>query len=327
MLVLGLVCVGFANAQVLTITGNVSDNAGNKIPLALVQDKNDNTAVRTDSLGAFTLKTSPNSSLLVTSAGFKPKHVNVKGQTKISIVLTPEKAADANDVKQPDGAPMPPAFTPISSSNGTTGGLLYHNGSIGGLYPVFKNTEDTRGSRYLFNNWVAGYVVSPEDSVYKNPEYGFNYDKIGGKLLLTPDKHTAIEIDNERIKSFTLYDNLGQAETFEYVPAINKTHFPQLISGGNKYKIYKLINTKFEKNNYHSDGMTSTGNNYDEYVDEPTYYVLNVQSQQVQEFKLKKKSIKAAFPNEGSKLEKFFQLNSESINDSYLEDLGRFLNQ
>lgn len=327
ILVAALCFLQFANAQVLTVSGNVTDNAGNKIPLALVQDKKDNTAIRTDSLGRFTLKANPNSSLLITSAGFKPKHVNVKDQTDILVILTPENPA-ATVTPRADNAQTPSAFNGYTANNGTGGGLLYHTGMVGALFPVFKNTEETKGSRYLFNDWVTGYVVSPEDSVYKNPSYGFNYDKMGGGLLLTQDKRTAIEIDVARIKSFTLYNNLNQPETFEYVPAINKTHFPQVIASGKKYKIYKLINTKFVRNDYHSDGMTSTGNNYDEFVDEPTYYVLNVQTNQLQELKLKKKSIKAVFAGEGSKLDKFFGAYSESnLDDGYLKNLGDFMNQ
>ena len=195
------------------------------------------------------------------------------------------------------------------------------------MLPTFKYTEATKGNRYLFNDWVSGFVVSPQDSVYKNPVYGFNYDKIGGGLLLTQDKRRAIQIDAAKIKSFTLYNNIGQPETFEYVPEINKTHYPQLIASGPKYKIYKLTITSFVKNNYSSDGMTSTGNNYDEYVDDDTFYVMNVKTKQLQTLDLKKKSIRKVFAEEGKRLDAFFDAYDGAIDVAYLHNLGDYMNQ
>jgi hypothetical protein len=195
------------------------------------------------------------------------------------------------------------------------------------LLPSFHPVEDTRGSRYMFKDWVAGFVVSPKDSVYKNPSYGFNYDKINGGLLLTQDKHSAIEIDQSEIKSFTVYNEFNQPLSFEYMPEINKTRFPQVISTGKNYKIYKLTNTKFVKNDFHTDGLTSSGNNYDEYVDEFVYYVYNVQTKQIQQFTLKKKSLKAAFASDGKKVDSFFDAYSDQIDDGLLRSLGDYMNQ
>jgi hypothetical protein len=81
------------------------------------------------------------------------------------------------------------------------------------------------------------------------------------------------------------------------------------------------------KNDFHSDGMTSTGNNYDEYVDTYTYYVYNVQTKKVQELAPKKKAIKTVFSSEGKKVESFFSAYEGSIDDSYIRSLGDFMNQ
>ncbi|MDB5139807.1 MAG: hypothetical protein JWR12_1723 [Mucilaginibacter sp.] len=212
-----------------------------------------------------------------------------------------------------------------ASSQTEDNSLIYNSSSSSGIYPVFSHTEETKGSRYLFNNWVTGFVVGINDSVYKNSSYGFNYDKIGGGLLLTSDKHSAIEVDKAKIKSFTLNNDGNEGMVFEYVPNIDKVHFVQLIAGGSRYNLYKRTITTFVKNNYHSDGMASTGNNYDEYVDDNTYYVLNKQTNQLQQFSLKKKSIKAVF--EGKALDAFFAANNGSIDDKYLKSLGYFVNK
>lgn len=315
-----------AAAQTLTINGSVKDDVGNYVPLAFVQDKSDNTATRTDSLGKFTLKANPNATLLVTSAGYEKKVISIKGNTDILVVLKSEKAATSN-APAVTTTQTAAAFDNYTASHGESDALLYGAGNTSPLLPVFHPVDETKGSRYLFSGWVSGFVVDPKDSVYKNPKYGFNYDKVDGGLLLTTDKHSAIEIDPSKIKSFTLYDNLNQPQVYEYVPEINKTHYPMLLSEGKNYKIYKLTSTKFVKNDFHSDGMTSTGNNYDEYVDTYTYYVYNVQTKKVQELAPKKKAIKTVFASEGKKVESFFSAYEGSIDDSYIRSLGDFMNQ
>jgi hypothetical protein len=326
-----LVCLlKFANAQTQTVYGNVKDESGNTVSLAFVQDKSDKTATRTDSLGRFTLKANPNATLLVSSAGYQPKLIDVKGKTDLTVVLN--SAPVAADVSQtPGGAATTTAsaFNTYGANQGSGNSLLYgaNGNNSGTLYPVFSYTEATRGSRYLFNDWVSGFVVSPQDSVYKNPKYGFNYDKIAGELLLTSDKHQAIAVDKERIKSFTLYDQLNTPQIFEYVPEIDKVHFAKLITGGKKYKIYKLTKTRFVKNNYHSDGMTSTGNNYDEFEDEDNYYVISAHDKKVQPFSLKNKSIKTVFAGEGDRVNTFFSEYPGAIDEAYLKNMNDYMNQ
>jgi hypothetical protein len=312
-----------AIAQTITVTGTVKADQGSSLPLALVQDKSDNIAARTDSTGGFSLSVKPDSKLVVSCAGYQDKVINVNGKTDLLVILK----TDAGGATVASAQTPSSAFNTIAAGNGYSNSLIYGNSSNGGLYPSFSYSEETKGSRYLFNDWVTGFVVSPTDSVFKNPNYAFNYDKINGDVLLTHDKHEAIEIDKDKIKSFTLNNANGESVVYVYMPAIDKTHYPQLVAGGKKYNIYKLTKTRFVKNNYHSDGMTSTGNNYDEYVDDNTYYVLNNATKQLQPLSLKKKSIKAVFAEEGKKLDTFFDAYDGDIDDGYLKNLGDFVNK
>ena len=100
-----------------------------------------------------------------------------------------------------------------------------------------------------------------------------------------------------------------------------------MLSDGTNYKIYKSIKTTFVKANYSSDGVASTGNNYDEYHDDFDYYVLNVKTNQLQEISLKKKVIKQVFAADADKLNKFMADNSGDIDEAYLGSLGDFLNK
>jgi len=147
-------------------------------------------------------------------------------------------------------------------------------------------------------------------------------------LLLSKDKHSAIQVYNELIKTFTLVDNLNQQYTFTIVPEIDKTHFVEIIATGNNYKIFKAIKTKFVAADYSTNGIASTGNAYDSFQDEFTYYIMNVKTNMLQKLPLKKKAIKEVFAQEPDKLNKFMGDNSgSSIDESYLANLGDYMNK
>jgi hypothetical protein len=174
---------------------------------------------------------------------------------------------------------------------------------------------------------VHGYVVNAHDSTIQSPALFFNYDKMGGSLLLSKDKRAAIEVYNENVKSFTLFDALNQPSTFTMVPEIDKSHYVQVLASGNNYKIFKAIKTKFIASNYSTDGLAATGNNFDLYEDEFTYYILNVKTNQMQKISLKKKVLKQAFVAEEAKADGFFKTNDGDIDDNYLASLGDYMNK
>ncbi len=124
-----------------------------------------------------------------------------------------------------------------------------------------------------------------------------------------------------------IYNNAGERFDFEKMPAINISHYVQVLASGKKYKIYKLIKTKFVKADFVNNGVTSHGNDYDEYVDDADYYVVDLQTNQPQKLALKKKSIKENFAKEADKVNKFLSDNSGSIDDAYLNKLGAYMNQ
>ncbi|HZY37085.1 MAG TPA: carboxypeptidase-like regulatory domain-containing protein, partial [Mucilaginibacter sp.] len=144
----------------------------------------------------------------------------------------------------------------------------------GAIFPVFTVKEETRGSRYLFTSWAHGIVINSKDSLIQAEYYYFNYDKMGGSLLLSQNQKAAIEVYRDMVKSFTLYSEDGEPFVFENVPEIDKNHYVEVVEKGAKYKIYKRINTTFVKSEYETNGITTSGNQYDEYVDKATYFVI-----------------------------------------------------
>jgi len=340
--------IGFVSAQTISISGTVKTADGDALHLAFVQDKQYKNGAYTDSVGGFSLAVNPNSKLKVSCKGFKDTLISINNQTTFAVVLKPAvtivgarsnitpQADDHNDVNfatfsggMVRDEPSVPNHKEIYTGPG--GPVTLTSGSYdmaqGAIFPVFTHKEATQGNRYLFSTWVHGYVVNSRDSVIQNPALFFNYDKMGGGLLLTKDKHAAIEVFRENVKSFTLFDALNQPLTFAPVPEIDKTHYVQVIASGNNYKIYKTIKTRFIASNYESDGLASTGNNFDLYEDEFDYYILNVKTNQLQKIGLKKKVLKQAFAADGTKADGYFKTNDGDIDDNYLASLGDYMNK
>lgn len=325
-----MLCVAtfqYATAQSITASGTVKNEKGAAVAYALVQEADANTATYTDSLGFFTIPVKNSSSILVSAKGYRDEKVNAKDN--LVVILKPGKSsfkgmkpADPNKIE----ATSIPNITKGFEQFNVAGTAV--SGTGGGTYSSFSRKEDTRGSRYLFDNWVKGYVVDSKGNTIKNDNYRFNYDKINGALLLTQDQRAVVDVNKEQVKNFTVYDKLDQPMTFEYVSAIDMTHYSQVLSTGSKYKIYKFVKTTFIKSNYVSDGMASTGNRYDEYVDEPNYYIINVKTSEVKKISLKSKAIKQAFIADVDKVKMFYNDHKDDdIDEKFLSGLGDYLNQ
>jgi hypothetical protein len=310
-------------AQSITASGTVKNEKGEAVPSALVQEADTKTATYTDSLGFFTLPLKNNSAIVVSAKGYKDEKVSPKDN--LVVVLKPGKSS-FKGLALADPEKTTVVKPPLNSTNGA----VYFTPGAAGHGTLFNMSvkEDTKGSRYLVGDgWAKGYVVDKTGATIKNDNYAYNYDKINGSLLLTQDKRAAVDVDRDQIKSFTIYDKLDQPETYQLITAINPTHYTQVLSDGSKYKVYKYTKTTFVKSDYKTDGMTSSGNHYDEYVDEPTYYVLNVKTSAMQKISLKGKAIKQAFADDADKVKAYFSDHADDdINDTFLANLADSLN-
>ncbi|WP_184544057.1 carboxypeptidase-like regulatory domain-containing protein [Mucilaginibacter sp. FT3.2] len=317
-----IAAVQLTMAQSITASGTVKNEKGEAVSSALIQEADTKTVTYTDSTGFFTLPLKSSSPILVIAKGYKDEKVSPK--ENLVVVLKPGKSsAKALTLGDPDK---------ISGTGNTLNqinGFSFYNVSVAGggtLYNI-SHKEDTKGSRYLVDSWAKGYVVDAKGNVVKNDNFSYNYDKINGSLLLTQDKRAAVDVDRDKIKSFTVYDALDQPQTYELVTEINPTHYTQVLASGDKYRVYKFTKTTFEKSDFKSDGMTSSGNKYDEYVDEPTYYVFNVKTASLQKITLKSKAIKQAFAADADKVKLFYSEHTDDeINESFLKDLAESLN-
>jgi hypothetical protein len=206
------------------------------------------------------------------------------------------------------------------------GNALKELSSGSNTFVSFSAKEDTKGSRYFFGSWVKGSVKDMTDNSYSDPGYFYNYDKISYQLFVTANKKDVIELDADKVKSFTLNNN-GVQYNFERIPSIEPVAFLQVLAKNSAgYSAYKLTNTQFEKANYSTDGMVETGKNYDEYVDAAQYYIGLGNSKYVK-VDLTKKALKKTLAQD-PKAEVFFSQHKDGVVDEdYLKDLVNFLNK
>jgi len=302
-----------ANAQTKTIAGTVKDEQGNPLHFVFVGDMGNKYAVFTDSTGNFSIPAKSDAKLKFSLLGYKEENIAANGANLQVVLKATGDAVDAGtvstDLKTTD------ANQPLATM-----------GDGGVIAPTHQKGE-LRGSMYIFKNFVHGYVVTAAGDINYNPNYLLDYDKIGGALLLTQNKRVINEVSWDQIQSFVLYSNADERFVFTKAPDIDKSHYVQVLSAGDKYKIYKLIKTKFVKADYVNAGVIAHGTDFDEYVDEPEYYVVDVQGGKTKKLALKKKSIKEDFIKDADKTNKYLSDNGGSINDEYLSKFGDYVNQ
>lgn len=357
LVLLFLFITHFAYAQKVTLTGVIRNSDGTPVRQALISDGNKNKA-KADSMGTFSIRVNLPASLHITAVGYRDTAITVGRQMDISIVLkysvnitaTRDKKVPQEDpgvraamsnmatqMRQMNTEINPSLNEPVKvtinmGGRGSTTLTVQRNvdfdASQGAIFPQFNPKEETQGSRYLFKDWVAGWVINTTNEMIKNPHYVYNYDKMGGGLLATKDGHSAIEVNRDIVKYFSLVGENGDTVTFANIPLLDRTHYVQVISEGNKFGIYKVVKTKFEKANYTTDGVMSQGNNFDSYTDEYSYYMIDAQSGKAQPIALKRKAIKSLFTADVTKVNKFIEDHAaDNIDDNYLRNLGIYMNE
>jgi hypothetical protein len=346
------------HAQRIAITGKVTDNNGRPIPAASVQIKSSQSGTSTDTLGAFSLRARANDSLIVSAVGYSDTSVLAGNRTFLDIVLQPRSAA-LNEAVVTGATPggdnrlqattadiVTNAFQEWSRSAEFSEGAYHISSSIPGhasnifvrgfgplntlssgtALPVIEHKEETKGSRYLLKGFAYGVVVDNTGKVIADSLHLLNYDKIDGQLMIAQGANQFLEVDKDKVAAFA-FKTPDTSFIFLNVPILSKINYFILVATGPRYSVYKSIHTKFIKSNYVSNGLTESGNNYDEYLDTQTYFwVAGKDSAGV--FELKKKSIKTVFVAEKNRVDDYFsQHKLDDIDDHFIKGLVDYLNK
>jgi hypothetical protein len=114
-----------------------------------------------------------------------------------------------------------------------------------------------------------------------------------------------MELSSKEIAGFSLKDDTTEYH-FERLKNSTDLNFYQPVYKDEKgYSLYKLLSTKLVQADYQTNGITETGNKYDEFVDEQQYFILSSKGE-LMKIEFKKKSIEKILENEAAKVEAFF---------------------
>ena len=226
----------------------------------------------------------------------------------------------------------------VSSAAFSQNGLTNVNGVFGdfgqySMHPLtsgysinsFNTIENTHGRRYLFDEWVHGSVVSKGGKQINSDEFYFNFDKVNNNLLVTKDKKEIVEVNKESIQEIQFFDKDISYDLIKE-QKITPFRFVEILVKNENVGVYKTINTRLDKANYTTNGLTESGNAYDEYVDAPTYFICY--KGEFRPVTLKFRSMKKVLPEESAKVKQFYadHLNDE-VDEAYLKNLANYLNQ
>ena len=346
--------VGFG--QLINFSGKVVSASNMAIPLANIKNLSEkNKVFHADSTGNFSFRLGVNSNLVISSVGYKDTTLTVTEDKATNLVITLSPAVNQLNAVAVESKRKATQFNQALSRAVAEGNLYFtqenggmlgsrndfsglagdehshtliqtYNPGIGGRFvPNASLNEihhkgDTKGSTYFFDNWVKGIIVDTAYHMINDNSNFYNYNKVTGDLVMTKDFASGLTIDPQIIQFFILSDSLKQNYTFVKAPVVSTNLFPTAVAMSDGYDIFKLTTTKFEKANFVTDGMTSHGNDYDEYTDKITYYLLDVDNNTSKPFVLKKKSLLEAFDN-NPKAVSYLSAHKETIDDKYLSDL------
>jgi hypothetical protein len=312
-------------SQTTNITGTVNSQQGKPLHFVFIHDQKSTNATFTDSLGSFSITTNPAAVFQFEATGYKDTLISGdKLGANAQIVLASSGSASAGMVTT--------ANSTLSTKPISTGYLANENisnaGTSGGIINGLGHQKgNVHGNRYLFDDFAHGFVVNAQGALYANPIYLYDYDKIGGGIMLSVNNGAVSQLDDAQIKTITLFSNDDKTYVLAKVPLIDNGHYVQVLASGSKYNIYKATKTTFVKSDYVNNGVTTHGNDYDEFDDDFTYYILDVQANQVQKIAPKKKALKTAFVKDADKVNKYLADHSGDIDDVYLAGLGAYMNQ
>ena len=189
----------------------------------------------------------------------------------------------------------------------------------------YGNEYNAKGTRLLFDGWVKGTVVKNSGEEITGDKYFFNFDKITNNLLVTVDKQEIIEVYKDSIQSFK-FSERGKIYEFEKVMAIQRYKFVQvLIKNDDNYSLYKSINTRFVPADYETNGLTESGNAYNEFVDANKYYIMY--KGELRPVELKFSSIKRALKEKSSKTKDYYADHlMDEVDENYLTEIVELVN-
>jgi hypothetical protein len=209
---------------------------------------------------------------------------------------------------------------------------IYQKSGGGGI-DAFKTGGyggDVKGNPFFLTDWSKGEVVTTRREVYGD-DLQFVYDKVRQELFVRKKDAEPILLTNkDEIKSFSLTDEKNIQYNF-----INSKYFTEerpevfyqvLVYDSSKLSLFKYIKTTFVRNNPSDMMKQKEGDVYDEFVDK-NIYCLKMGKDELKTIQLKSKSIKKVLEEFQFNAETYLSSHPEQLDEKYLIELIKSLNQ
>ena len=189
----------------------------------------------------------------------------------------------------------------------------------------FMRKGNVVGSQFLFKTWAKGIVTNKEGVSFTDGL--FNYDKIHKNLYILKNDTTFL-VNKFQLQLIRLHDE-GDSNSYvlEKIPSLKTDDLYIVVTKATKYSLLKSVETKLILADYQTNGIVSSGKEYDEFKDEYKYFVLFPDGLS-HDISLKKKSVKSVLEVEKDKVDQFYKANAaDEQNENFLSRLITSLNQ
>jgi hypothetical protein len=188
-------------------------------------------------------------------------------------------------------------------------------------------TDKINGNQFFYSSWTKGTVITSANETINNPNYLFLFDKVRQQLLIKDNSSSDILIaDPNKLQSFTIYTDQPNAfvNASIYDSSLSGNFF-EVLAQNNKYALFKLVNTTFEKADEHDMLKMKNGEFSDEFVDHVSYYVFH--NNQLKKVNLQQFSIRKSLKDDNAKVNAYFDAHqNDEIDESFLIGLINDLN-
>ena len=196
------------------------------------------------------------------------------------------------------------------------------------LLPHLFEKEKVVGSPYLAKTWVQGFVELANHKRIPEPDQDmlFNYDKMQNLIYMIDNSYRFKVYPIDSISSFELVEN-NMIYTFEKIPWISKKFYLiPIIESAKGYSLYKRLFTDYYRSDFSTDGYSTKGRKFDEFIDTYEYYLTYPGNKSFRKLLLKENSVRRAFKVDSSLLDGFFSLYDNEINEQSLLGIVQYIN-
>lgn len=155
-----------------------------------------------------------------------------------------------------------------------------------------SSNVELRGTPFVYDTYESGVVIV-SDSLQSQNDFKFKINVEDNEIWILNDKKTELVLTDKRIQGLDLTIG-GKNHSFRKakLPNVkgNPNRYVEILYNGANFTLLKHVDKIFEPANAVDKGLAVIGRNYDSYIKEVSFYILN-DKKQFRKISLKKNDI------------------------------------